>query len=308
MTDPVSFEDHFLAQVRRPVERRVAVQQSGQVLRERYADQPGEYLVDEDGETAYQVTHPSGFTARTYGGPMIEIGHRDTPGQTHDAIDVGSVGRSGAGYEIHPGMVNGSPADNHAMLRRELDHWVGTHGQPLSAAASQSGHARTSVLHKTAHDSGDGETIYHCPFCGSGQVIARSDRTIECQFCHVCFTVQVQPQYSAFPQTVNGVPVEVPGMPGQVGMDPTDPMAPAGDPTAPDGAQPDPTDPDAAADPAAGAQDDAAPADDSDEGNPFARNSARMSREAAKARLALIYSGDRQAALAAIRRNRSTRG
>lgn len=89
-------------------------------------------------------------------------------------------------------------------------------------------------LHKTAHDSGDGQTIYHCCFCGSGQVIARSDRTIECEFCHVNFTVQVQPQYPSFPQTIDGQPVQVPGMPGQVGVDPSGMGAPPGaDPNAP---------------------------------------------------------------------------
>jgi hypothetical protein len=64
-----------------------------------------------------------------------------------------------------------------------------------------------------AHDSGDGETIFHCPFCGSGQVLARSDGTVECEFCSTAFTVQVQPQMPAFPQTIDGVPVDVPGMP-----------------------------------------------------------------------------------------------
>lgn len=72
---------------------------------------------------------------------------------------------------------------------------------------------------KMAHDSGDPQVIYHCPACGSGQVIARSDGTVECGFCKMCFTVQVQPRYPAFPQTINGVPMEVPGMgpqwPGQ---------------------------------------------------------------------------------------------
>lgn len=72
---------------------------------------------------------------------------------------------------------------------------------------------------KIAHDSGDGETIYHCPFCGSGQVIARSDGTVECEFCHTAFTVQVQPEMPAFPQTINGMPVDVPGMPGSIGED-----------------------------------------------------------------------------------------
>lgn len=67
---------------------------------------------------------------------------------------------------------------------------------------------------KVAHDSGDGETIYHCPFCGAGQVIARSDGTAECGFCKSAFTVQVQPTMPAVPQTINGVPYENPEMPG----------------------------------------------------------------------------------------------
>lgn len=81
---------------------------------------------------------------------------------------------------------------------------------------------KTSVR-KQAHDSGDGATIFHCPFCGSGQVIARSDRSTECEYCHTCFTVQVQPQFPAFPQTINGMPMQVPGMPGQVGGPPAAP-------------------------------------------------------------------------------------
>lgn len=65
---------------------------------------------------------------------------------------------------------------------------------------------------RLAHDSGDSVTVFHCPFCGSGQVIARSDGSIACDFCKSSFTVQVQPEFSAFPQTINGVPVQVPGM------------------------------------------------------------------------------------------------
>lgn len=80
--------------------------------------------------------------------------------------------------------------------------------------------ARTSArIIRLGHDSGDPEVIYHCPSCGSGQVTARSDGTVECGFCKMCFTVQVQPRYPAFPQTIDGVPMEVPGMgpqwPGQ---------------------------------------------------------------------------------------------
>jgi hypothetical protein len=91
---------------------------------------------------------------------------------------------------------------------------------------------RRTAVRKQAHDSGDGATIFHCPFCGSGQVIARSDRTTECEYCHTCFTVQVQPQFPAFPQTINGMPMQVPGMPGEIGGPPAapgqDPMDPMG--------------------------------------------------------------------------------
>lgn len=68
-----------------------------------------------------------------------------------------------------------------------------------------------------AHDSGDGATIYHCPFCGGGQVVAGSDGSVECGYCHTLFTVQVQPEHAAMPQTINGVPQDMPGMPGEVG-------------------------------------------------------------------------------------------
>lgn len=69
---------------------------------------------------------------------------------------------------------------------------------------------------KVAHDSGDGERIFHCPFCGGGQVLGRSDGTTICDFCHTAFTVQVQPERPSMPQTINGQPVDVPGMPGQI--------------------------------------------------------------------------------------------
>ena len=77
----------------------------------------------------------------------------------------------------------------------------------------------------------------NCPFCGSGQVIARSDGTTECEFCHSAFTVQVQPVFSAFPQTIDGVPVDVPGMPSNTQMPPgADPNAmPPGDGEVPPG-------------------------------------------------------------------------
>lgn len=57
---------------------------------------------------------------------------------------------------------------------------------------------------------------FQCPFCGGGKIIGRADGSVECEFCHNFFTVQIQPQYPNFPQTINGVPQQIPGMPGQV--------------------------------------------------------------------------------------------
>lgn len=193
-------------------------------------------------------------------------------------------------------------------------------GKPYSSKSDMHPYGWKDVLgsRKVAHDSGDGETIYHCPFCGSGQVLARSDRTIECQFCHICFTVQVQPQYSAFPQTVNGVPVDVPGMPGQIGEDPTGAgdMPPGADPTAPPGA--DPTAPPGAdqgapPDPDADGDDDSSDDGDSDDdkGNPFAKGSSLrtasgspVSFEDYMAHLAIKHSENRDETLAQVRARR----
>jgi hypothetical protein len=59
----------------------------------------------------------------------------------------------------------------------------------------------------------------NCPFCGSGQVIAGSDGTVSCDFCSTTFIVQVQPEKSSMPQTINGQPFQIPGMP-PAGADP----------------------------------------------------------------------------------------
>lgn len=159
------------------------------------------------------------------------------------------------GTQVHPGQVLYSTGQCAGCAAN------GTH--PLAGEAwpmpGDKMNARQGALRKRAHDSGDGATIFHCPFCGSGQVLARSDRTIECEYCHTCFTVQVQPQFPAFPQTIDGMPMQVPGMPGEVGGPPAapgggmpggmpedpnaDPMAaPGEDPMAEDGGEP-PEDP-----------------------------------------------------------------
>jgi DNA-directed RNA polymerase subunit RPC12/RpoP len=166
----------------------------------------------------------------------------------------------------------------------------------------------TTPMAKVAHDSGDGMTVYHCPFCGSGQVLARSDRTIECEFCHTAFTVQVQPEFSAFPQTVDGAPMEVPGMPGQI----DGPGAQAGPPVDPGAVGPDgqlaPGDP-MASDADATEENEEGEEDDPDVGaNPFTSarkyqtaEGAWLDEENYLAYIAIQVAPDRKAAAAAVK-------
>ena len=76
----------------------------------------------------------------------------------------------------------------------------------------------------TAHGGGDGKDLRHCVFCGSGGIVGRSDGTTECTLCQSVFSVQVQPRQPFAPQTVNGEPQHIPGMPNSPGGDqaPTD--------------------------------------------------------------------------------------
>lgn len=72
---------------------------------------------------------------------------------------------------------------------------------------------------KIAHDmsSRDPLVVRHCPFCGSGQVIARNDGSVECDFCQSVFTVRVEPFYPGWPQTVDGTPQDIPLHPNEAG-------------------------------------------------------------------------------------------
>jgi hypothetical protein len=70
------------------------------------------------------------------------------------------------------------------------------------------------VGRKLAHDPGDPLVTSHCPFCGSGQVVGRSDGTIGCDFCGQAYIVRVQPAFPGMPQMPNG-----PGAPSDVGPD-----------------------------------------------------------------------------------------
>lgn len=51
----------------------------------------------------------------------------------------------------------------------------------------------------TGHILGDPEVVAHCPFCGSGDIVAGADQTILCSFCNRSFLVMEQPQYNSMP-------------------------------------------------------------------------------------------------------------
>lgn len=130
-------------------------------------------------------------------GPCPKGGH-------HHLLAISDKGVQGQGYGTGPESdKNSQQSDPHKI-------------------AAKVAHAQDRIRHYSmqylAHDSGDGQTVYHCPFCGGGNVIGRSDGTIECGFCNTHFTVQVQPEFAGMPQTIDGQPYDVPGMPG--GVDP----------------------------------------------------------------------------------------
>jgi hypothetical protein len=74
--------------------------------------------------------------------------------------------------------------------------------------------AQRGVGRRIAHDPGDPLITSHCPFCGSGQVVGRSDGTISCDFCGQAYIVRVQPAFPGMPQMPNG-----PGAPSDIGPD-----------------------------------------------------------------------------------------
>lgn len=150
----------------------------------------------------------------------------------------------------------------------------------------------------------------NCPFCGSGRVIARSDGTVSCGFCQAAFTVQVQPRYPAFPQTIDGVPMQVPGMGPQWPGQDDDAMQ------AQQAAQGVAVDPDSDGDddenPYADSDEDAdqEPVDSGGGGNPFAKKSFRTAQGAEVGldsflrHVALESARDRRSMLARLRERR----
>jgi hypothetical protein len=134
-------------------------------------------------------------------------------GGNHHLISISDKGVQGQGDK--PGAEsnqNSRPKDPHDV--KPSATWPGF----KTSVAHPNDRIRAYAMQYLAHDSGDGQTVYHCPFCGGGNVIGRSDGTIECGFCNTHFTVQVQPEFAGMPQTIDGQPYDVPGMPD--GVDP----------------------------------------------------------------------------------------
>ena len=51
----------------------------------------------------------------------------------------------------------------------------------------------------TAHLGNDPETVYHCPFCGSGALVGGPDGSVNCGVCERTYMVFIQPEYSGTP-------------------------------------------------------------------------------------------------------------
>lgn len=92
-----------------------------------------------------------------------------------------------------------------AVLLDEHGKWASSNSRSLAVPLP--------YFSKTAHVSGNQIDVFHCPFCGSGDIVSRSDASIECGFCNSAFTVTVSPMYPAFPMSVNGQPYPWPGRP-----------------------------------------------------------------------------------------------
>jgi hypothetical protein len=120
---------------------------------------------------------------------------------------------------------------NHMERTEYPDHFFEGYSRGLESAVPKriaTLVAPDSPFKITAHVSGNQVDVLHCPFCGSGSVVGRSDGTIECGYCTSVFTVGVQPAYNGFPQSVDGQPYEWPGKPDPAGESVADPDLPEG--------------------------------------------------------------------------------
>jgi ribosomal protein L37AE/L43A len=181
------------------------------------------------GYSAGVEAYTRGVKGAPQGYPMMTADFREgwEDGQydaEEDGVTDGShpFGHGDSGWHDHGSRTAGAKAGQCAVCGKSI-HTTETdsgwrHSEPdrLEDARHPARPIRSRMMgsRKVAHDSGDGEQIYHCPFCGSGAVTGGADGTVSCNYCHQHFTVQVQPEFSSMPQTVNGQPFNIPGMPG----------------------------------------------------------------------------------------------
>lgn len=86
------------------------------------------------------------------------------------------------------------------------------------------------------------KTLRCCPFCGSGDIIGNSDKTVTCGFCSNRFQIILESPHPFMPSALDGVPgPEIVGPDGTspleggngIGAIPNDPNAPGADPMDP---------------------------------------------------------------------------
>jgi len=280
------------------------------------------------------------FTTRTAGhGDTQVIIHARKPDREHIETDWRNLKRGQVfGYDDHEEaeipLQEGAPVHITGISWRPKTYGSGHGTYPINdwirhdfpephqhTAKKETAIAELPTLRMLAHDATENEALRHCPFCGAGKIIGRADGSVECEFCHHYFTVQVQPQYPNFPQTINGMPQQIPGMPGQVETPMGDPAMGAG------GFPPDPMDPAAGAAPpwaddgGEGFPDDDAEGkqaeEDEEEPPPFAKQSslplfrttagARLTEDDYVRHLAIRFAPDRDAMIARIREEHGTR-
>src|SRR5690606_5313921 len=76
-----------------------------------------------------------------------------------------------------------------------------------------------SVTAKTGHFSADPTVVSHCPFCGTGGIVGRSDGTIECTICTKAFVVMEQPLHTFMPSKDPGAAIKSDGQDPLAGED-----------------------------------------------------------------------------------------
>lgn len=112
------------------------------------------------------------------------------------------------------------------LLRRAREINPDVHHSELLSKDGKAWSDKAASLQTTAVDTSG--VIRRCPFCGSGQVLQRSDGTTHCDFCDTAFTVTMMPNMPAMPTYVNGqdAPNENNMGPEEIGAEQMDPMDP----------------------------------------------------------------------------------